>query len=246
MHPIKFALTVVLVVGCSLLSKAQQNAEGASVQKPPLGHVRVWHFAPSIKTQVSISLTGGGMPKPTILARALTLSDIMNYRDVPVGRYRVTVRAAAQDFSVTEASPEILQPVDIIVGDKTFQTLLLQDAGRTPKIFLVNDTITGANIPRGGKRLRIFNFAAGPVASLRTLPDNQIISEHVGLGSSEHIFPNNPGAMTVVMSNKLPNGHEAQQPMQLDFNRVDSISAVLMFDRYGRLTFQAIEDAKAD
>jgi hypothetical protein len=188
----------------------------------------------------------GGAPKPTILARALTLSDIMNYRAVPVGRYKLTVRAAASDFSVTEASLEILPAVDIIVGDKTFQTVILQDDGKTPKVFLVNDTTVGTGIPPGGKRLRIFDFAPGQDASLKTAPKNDIIAAHLTPGMSEHLFSGNPGILMLVMSNKLSNGHEAEQYVEANFTAVDSISALIMFDRYGRLAILAMEDGKSD
>lgn len=237
MHRIKLGQILILGLCCSALAEAQQT--------PPMGHVRVWHFAPSLKTQVSISLVGGG-PKPTILARALVLSDIMNYRDVPVGRYKLTVRAAEKDFGVNNATPEILPAVEITVSDKTFQTVILQDNARAPKIFLVNDTTMGSGIPRGGKRLRIFNFAPGQDASIRTAPKNDVIAAHLPAGMSEHLFPDNPGALMLVMSNKLANGHEAEQTVQANFTTADSISALVMLDRYGRLTFQALEDGKSD
>jgi hypothetical protein len=170
----------------------------------------------------------------------------MNYRDVAVGRYRLTVRAAAADFSVTDASPEILPTADIIVDDNTFQTVILQDDNKAPKIYLVNDTTIGTGIPRGAKRLRIFNFAPGQDASLKTSPKNDIIAAHLAPGMSEHRFSDNPGSLMLTMSNKLMNGHEAEQSVEANFTGVDSISALVMFDRYGRLTFQAIEDAKSD
>jgi hypothetical protein len=48
------------------------------------------------------------------------------------------------------------------------------------------------------------------------------------------------------MSNKLRNGHEAEQSVEINFSSVDSISALIMLDPYGRLSLRAFDDAKAD
>jgi hypothetical protein len=239
---IRWTYKLIVSLGCFVVVAAQQPV---SAQKnPPLGYIRIWHFAPSLKAQVSISLVGGGSSRPIILARRAALSDVMNYRDVPVGQYKLMVRAAASDLSVTDASPEVLPAVNITVGDKTFQTIILQDQGATAKIFLANDTISGAGIPRGGKRLRIFNFAAGQDATLKISPSNEVIAAPVAAGMSEHVFPNNPGTLMLVMSNKLKNGFEAEQYLEADFTSIDSISALIMFDRYGRLTVLVRPDGK--
>lgn len=241
---IKWSYTLILCVSWYAIAEAQQPA--SAQKKPPLGYLRVWHFAPSLKTPISVSLAGGGYSGPIILARKVTPSDIMNYRDVPVGQYKLTVRAAASDLNVTEASPEVLPPVNIAVGDKSFQTIILQDQGAAAKIFLANDTTTGTGIPLGGKRLRIFNFAAGQDAALKTSPNNEVIEAHVVAGMSEHVFPTNPGSLMLMMSNKLSNGQEADQYVEANFAAVDSISALIMLDRYGRLTILAKEDGKTD
>ena len=217
----------------------------AVVRHQPTGYIRVWHFAPNLKTPVSVSLSGGGSPKPLILARALMRSDIMNYREVPVGQLKLSVRQGASDFSVSDANPEVLLPVTITVEDNSYQTIILQDEGRSTKLLVSKDN-TGTDVPHGGKRLRIFNFAPGRDASLRIVPKNEVISAHVPTGLSQHIFPSNPGSLTLIMSNKLPNGYEAEQNIDADFSRADSISALLLIDKYGRLELQARQDAKTD
>ena len=243
MRRIKIGQILLFSLLCATLAQAQ--AAPPAQTKPPAGHLRVWHFASNLKGQVSVSLVGGA-PRPTILARALMLSDVMNYSEIPPGRYKLTVRASEKDFNVTEASPELIPAVEIVVVDKTFQTVILQNDANTTKVFLVNDSPTGAGIPRGSKRLRIFNFAPGQDASLRTAPKNDIIAAPLNAGMSEHLFPNNPGSLTLVMSNKLKNGREAHQSVEANFTAVDSISALVMLDRYGRLTFQSVEDAKSE
>ncbi|HEY4282169.1 MAG TPA: hypothetical protein VGM62_03825 [Chthoniobacterales bacterium] len=204
----------------------------------------MWQFASTLKNKVSVSLVGGGFSNPLILGRAMSASDIIQYRAVPVGQYKLEIRAAAADMGVSNASPEVLPPVSVAVGAQTFQTILFQDVGSTPKIFLANDSIAGTGVPKGGKRLRIFNFAPNQDASLKTSPSNEVISAHVPPGMSEHVFPSNPGMSMLVMSNKLKNGFSAEQSIEIDFRSVDSISILISFDKYGRLALAAMEDAK--
>lgn len=206
-----------------------------------MGHIRIWHFASALKVPVSVSMAGGAS-QSVILARALTLSDMINYREVPVGQYKLAVRAAAKDLGAAEGSPELISPVQISVTQDSFQTIILQDQGTTVRVLLANDT--ESITPRGGRRLRIFNFAVGRDASLKISPSNQIIAARIPPGMSEHIFQDNPGSVMLVMSNRLPNGHEAEQPVEANFRSVDSISAVVMLDRYSRLTFVVLEDGK--
>ncbi len=208
-----------------------------------MGYVRVWHFAGSIKNKVSVSLSGSS---PVILGRAIVPSDLLNYREVPPGQYRLSVRASANDLSVTDKDREVLPPVNIAVPDRGFQTVILEDSATGPKTVVINDSTVGTDVPRGGRRLRIFNFAAGQTVSLKTTPSGEVISSQVPPGFSEHFFPSNPGVLMLVMSNKLRNGHEAEQTVEANFRSVDSISALIMFDPYGRLTLRNVEDAKAD
>jgi hypothetical protein len=201
----------------------------------------VWHFAASIQPRLAVSLTAGE-GQQVILSRSLALGKLMSYREVPPGQYKLAVRSATVEQSVKPAGPELIPSVTVAVANRSFQTIFLQDQTNGPKTFVVNDGTVGTGIPRGGKRLRIFDFAPGQQASLKTA--NEVIAPTVVPGRAEHIFPNNPGVLTIFMSNKVANGHEAQQSMEFDFNRCDSISAVLTFDRYGRLIFEAAEDAR--
>jgi hypothetical protein len=239
-----FIISVTVLGSLALRPLAAQAQETATSKKPPAGYVRVWHFAPSIKTKISVSLAGPG--SPAILGRAMVPSNLLNYREVPPGQYKLSVRTSADDLSVSEKNPEVLPPVSITVLDKSFQTIILQDDAGRPKILVANDSVIGTNVPKGAKRLRIFDFASGFDAALKSSPSNEVISAHVPAGFSEHIFPGNPGAMMLVMSNKLRNGHEAEQPVETNFNSVDSISALIMLDPYGRLSLRVFDDAKAD
>jgi hypothetical protein len=209
-----------------------------------MGYIRVWHFAASIKTPIAVSLVVGNGP-PLILGRSMVAGRLASYRDVPPGRYKSAIRASAADQGANISAPELLPPAVIDVADRTFQTILIQDGGG-PKVSVLNDGTIGGSLPKGGKRMRIFNFAPGQAVSLKVLPSEEIISSSVPAGASQHIFPSNPGKLTTVMSNKLRNGHEAQQYLELDFSRCDSISIVIMLDRYDRLTFEAAEDTKID
>src|ERR1043166_8367326 len=100
MRQIRFAQLFLLLCSCVTV-QAQQPTVPSSGRKQPVGHIRVWHFATNLKAPVSVSLVGAGSPKPVILARALKLADIMNYRDVPIGQLKVSVRAGAGDYSVS-------------------------------------------------------------------------------------------------------------------------------------------------
>jgi hypothetical protein len=177
-----------------------------------------------------------------ILSRSLGVGRLASYREVPPGQYKISIRAAAADLKADPSGPEILPTFELNVVNKSFQTVILQDQVPGNKVWVSDDGTSGAGIPQGGKRLRIYDFAPGQQASLKIA--DQVLAANIGLGSSQHIFPTNPGTVQIVMVSKLANGHEAQQPMEFDFNRCDSISAVLMFDRYGRLTFQTAQDAK--
>ena len=166
-----------------------------------------------------------------IIARSLEIGRLASYRDVRPGSYQLSVYVASADQNMKPSGPELTPRIQITVADHTFQTIVLQDLASGPKAVVFNDGTVGAGVPPGGKRLRMFNFAANQDASLKSLPNKEPIFPRVSPGSSQYMFSKNPGAMTVIMSNKLPNGHEAQQTAQLDFNRTDSITAVLMFDQ---------------
>jgi hypothetical protein len=193
----------------------------------------------SIKGEVAVSLSGG---QPVILSRSLRVGQLASYREVPPGQYKISIRTAATDLNADPTGQEILPSFAINVVNKSFQTIILQDQVPGNRVWVSDDGMTGAGIPQGGKRLRIYDFAPGQQASLKIA--DQVLAANIGLGSSQHLFPTNPGVIQIVMVNKLANGHEAQQPMEFDFNRCDSISAVLMFDRYGRLTFETAQDAR--
>jgi Domain of unknown function (DUF4397) len=238
------AAAILLVCCCASAISAQQSPPAIEpTPKPPMGHVRVWHFAPSFKPKVSISLEG---PGKAILARAMTPGQLMSYREVSPGNFKVAVRAATNDLMINDKDPEIIPAVSVAVADKTFQTLILQEGGKTPKILLVNDNTNGTGIPPGGKRLRIFNFATGQDASLKTVPGNEVIAANLTPGVSQHLFSNNPGALTLVMTNKLASGHNAEQHVELNFTSADSISVLVMFDPYGRLAMRSEEDGKIE
>jgi hypothetical protein len=239
MRRIKLIVPIIL---CLLVS-AESRVDSA-IQKAPAGYIRIWHFAPSLKIPLSVSLVGSGAPQPVVLARALQLSDMINYREVPVGQYKLSVRATTKDVAVSETSPEVVSPVQISVAQNSFQTIILQDQGLIPRVLLASDKEPKS--PVGTKKLRIFNFAPGYDASLKISPSNEIIAAHIATGMSEHVFRDNPRSVTVVLSNKLKNGHEAEQPVEANFASVDSISAVVMLDRYGRLTFVALEDGRVN
>lgn len=149
-------------------------------------------------------------------------SDILNYREVAPGQYKLSVRLSSDDLGVSEKNPEVLPPVNVVVPDKSFQTIILQDDAGRPKILVANDAVVGTDVPKGAKRLRIFDFASGFDAALKTSPSNEIISAHVPAGFSEHVFSSNPGSVLLVMSNKLRNGHEAEQSVEINFSSVDS------------------------
>src|SRR3954469_23911837 len=96
MPPTKIlALSLIVLAASSANVPAQAPAE-AQTRKPPMGYIRVWHFAPSMKRKVSVSLVGA-TPRPVILARALVPSDMLSYRELPPGQYKLSVRAAADD-----------------------------------------------------------------------------------------------------------------------------------------------------
>ena len=147
--PTKLAYALVL---CAALYAATFCERVTGAQKPPAGYLRIWHFAPSLKAPVSVSLVGGGLSHPLILTRAFTPLNVMSYRDVPPGQYKLQVRAANKELGVSDADPEMLAPVTVTVGDGTFQTVLLQDQGSSAKIFLSNDATVGTGIPPGAKR----------------------------------------------------------------------------------------------
>lgn len=244
MHRTNRSIAAILILGfCASLILAQQAppVNEPPSKRPPMGYVRVWHFASTLKPKVALSLEG---PSKAILARAMTPGQNMNYREVSPGTYKVKIRAARADLDVNDKDPELIPAVALTVADKTFQTLILQDDGSAPKILAINDTTVGSGIPRGGKRLRIFHFAAGQDASLTVTPTNEVIAAHLTPGISQHLFSNNPGTLMLVMSNKLVNGHNAEQAVELNFASTDSISAIVMFDPYGRLAIRCEEDAR--
>ena len=208
---------------------------------PPVGYMRVWDLASSLKQAVSISLAGG--KQPCILSRALKSGQLTSYRELPVGTFKINVRTASKDLSISESEPTLIPPAAVAVADRSFQTLVLQDDVKAPKVFLINDSTIGTGLASGSKRLRIFNFAPGQSVSLKTMPRGELIAERLATGMSQHIFSASPGSVTLVMSNRLPNGHDAEQNIELNFASADSISAVIMIDPYSRLTLAAFEDA---
>ncbi len=242
MHQIRLLLILGSYLFGALQASGQEPSRNSSpAAKRPTGYVRVWNFMSSIKGEVAVSLVGG---EPVILSRSLAAGRLAGYREVPPGQYRISIHAAAVDPRAKPSGQELLPSSVVTVTNGSFQTIILQDQVGPNKVSVANDRTTGAGIPPGGKRLRIFDFAPGQQVSLKT--SNEVLAANISLGSSQHIFSTNPGLLNIVMSNKLPNGHEAEQPMDFDFNRCDSISAILMFDRYGRLTLEVAEDAKAE
>jgi hypothetical protein len=209
------------------------------------GYLRVWNFANSLRPPIAVSLVGGPI-SPVILSRTTQLSYLASYRSVAPGRYKLDVRPGQTDQKAGGApvatGKELMPPVAIEVADRTFQTIIFQDQAGKPQVAILNDSTSG--IPKGGKRLRVLGFTVAQNASLRA--NNQVIAEHILGGLTQQVFPAKPGSMTLTLSNKLANGHEAQQSSELDFNRVDSITAVVMLDRYGRLTLITVEDGRAD
>jgi len=235
------------IILCGAICTAVGDApKMRAAQKPPAGYLRIWHFAPSLRTPISLSLTGAGASasSPLILMRTIIPSNVTNYREVPPGQYQLHVRAASKDLNITEADPEVLPPVTISVGNGTFQTIVLQDQGNSAKLLLSTDTTAGTGLPIGAKRLRIFNFAPGQMISLKTIPQNEIVSSSVPSGVSEHIFASDPGTTNLVMTTKLRNGQDSEQNAEISFKAVDSMSALIIYDRYGRLSLIVQNDAK--
>ena len=241
MHRTKASLLIGALFILSSFGFAQEPPDTTPTPTPnPVGHIRVWDFAYSISKPIEVSLIGGA--SPLILSRSMIAGRIGSYQELPVGSYKVSVRDDSSPEK-DQRRPELIPSATINLVDKSFQTVVLMDDRGSPKIFVVNDGVTKeSRMPPGAKRLRAFNFAKEERPALKTVQGNRLLWDRVPAGMSEQFFPADTSTVDLIMVSKLPSGRESQQVINADFTGSPTLSVVIFFDRYGRLTFQGFED----
>ena len=237
---------ILIAIGLEM-SVWQEDARAADpvMQKQITeSYIRLWNFSNVIKTPIFVSLVGSSGP-PQVLTRSMSTGRMGNYHQIPPGPYRLSVKSSGTDLKVFPPTNDLIPTVASSATPSGFLTIILNEDQGVTKTIVVSDAL-GAGLSSTARRLRVFNFATGQNPMLKLLPDDFVLWTRVPAGLSEHVFNNNPGVKTIGMVSKLTGGREAQQLIEANFNVANAISIVVFFDRYGRLSFQGMEDAKPD
>jgi hypothetical protein len=241
---------VLLVVAATAANTVGLHAQGtpaatAAAQREPAGYIRVWDFATSFKSPIDVSLAGG--TSPITLAYSMKPGQLGSYRQLPVGRYRVSIRAADPEAlkpgsaPAPNRNPELVPATTVDVTDLSFRTLILRDEAGVPKPVLIDDA-TGAS--SRGRRLRVFNFApADQQITVKVLNTDVTLWRETPTGMSEHVFSPDTRAVNLAVAIKLATGRESTQIVEADFGAALGVSLAIFADADGALTVRSFSDA---
>jgi hypothetical protein len=240
-----------LVSAAAVASTVGLHAQGTAPatpapQREPAGYIRVWDFANSFKGPIDVSVASG--TSPITLAYSMKPGQLGSYRQLPVGRYRVSIRSADPEAlkpgTVAPApnrNPELVPATTIDVTDLSFRTLILRDDGGAAKPVLIDDS-TGAS--SRGRRLRVFNFApAEQQITVKVLNTDVPLWPETPLGMSEHMFAADTKAVNLAVSTKLATGRESTQMVEADFGASLGVSLAIFAEGDGAVRVRSFSDA---
>jgi hypothetical protein len=239
-------IAIATVTGCNALHAQGTSPAAPAPQREPAGYIRVWDFASSFKDPVEVTLTAGA--NPITLAYAMTPGQLGSYRQLPVGRYRISIRAANPDAlkpgtgaPAPNRNPELVPATTVEVTDLSFRTLILRDEGSAAKPLLIDDTIAGSARAR---RLRVFNFASAEhQTAVKIFNTGETLWPNTPPGMSEHVFPADTKAVNLAVATKLASGREATQVVEADFGAALGVSLAIFANSDGALSVRSFSDA---
>jgi hypothetical protein len=223
-----------------------KTAAAPAPEREPAGYIRVWDFANSFKGPIDVSVASG--TTPITLAYSMKPGQLGSYRQLPVGRYRVSIRSADPEAlkpgsaaPAPNRNPELVPATTIDVTDLSFRTLILRDEGGAAKPVLIDDS-TGSTAR--GRRLRVFNFAPPEQQiTVKVLNSDVTLWRETPVGMSEHVFSGDTKAINVAVSAKLATGRESTQIVEADFAAALGVSLAISADGDGAISVRSFSDA---
>ncbi len=228
----------------------KQEAE----RRGKVGFVRLWNFAHKSSAEgvaVFLSRGSGSLPPPEQrlwLGRGSRSGELREYDEFEPGMYEVFVQRDASRQGAMVELPEKFEPdadnllpsrLGLRVAPGFYQTVLLYDDAGGLAARVLDDS---AVVPT---KLRLFNYTREYRPAISILGQGRSVTLVEQL-DKEHVLDIPASARVATLEVAYPTqveGFTGRLNVECDFAAVRSCSLLVFYDRYGRLTARAIEDA---
>jgi len=217
-----------------------------------LGAIRIWNFSGRASGEaLGISLLVEGQASgaaPVILARGLRYGRFGNYIAVPEGNHRLhvfpdPVETFDPEVPVSVSGPGRVAPSrsEIEINPDSYQTVLLFDDESELGIRILDDSFGS----QGEYALRLLNLTGEANNKITQISGDspKVIADNLSSGEFKIVSVENPSRADYEFQYSDAAGFVLSQSIEVESEGLMSNSFLIHYDRYGRMTLSAFNDA---